>query len=79
MSETRPDWAHDHEYDCGQPGCGELLVVLKLHFDPLPPRTRVLLRSGAEESPTEIPLWCGLAGHRLLEASHPYYLIQRRS
>lgn len=70
--------AFDVDWDAGDMGCGELVVELKLKFREFAPRTVLRLRamdSGAHE---DIPVWCGLTGHKLLEAAHPLYWIQRK-
>jgi tRNA 2-thiouridine synthesizing protein A len=29
-------------------------------------------------APEDLPAWCRLTGHQLLQAAHPRYLIQRK-
>ena len=77
-SEARPDWDRDEEFDGAEASCGDLLIRLKLFFDPLPSGRRVLLRSTTGAAPVEIPSWCRLTGHALEQAAHPYYLIRRK-
>jgi tRNA 2-thiouridine synthesizing protein A len=78
MVESQPARAWDEEFDGGDLGCGYLLVDLKLFFDPLPSGRLVRLRWLSEAAPVEIPSWCWLTGHALLQAAHPYYLIRRK-
>ncbi len=78
MSEARPDWTWDEELDAGAADCGDLLLLLKSRFDPLAPLRRVLLRTPSAGARVEVPAWCRLTGHRLIEASPPYFLIERR-
>ncbi|MBL8896375.1 MAG: sulfurtransferase TusA family protein [Planctomycetes bacterium] len=70
--------AHDVEWDAGEMGCGELVVELKLKFRELAPRTVLRLRALDSGALEDIPAWCGLTGHKLLEAAHPLYWIQRK-
>jgi len=67
------------EWDAGHTGCGELVLLLRDKLVALAPGERlrlVALDPGAVE---DIPAWCRLTGHRLLEARPPHYLIERRS
>ena len=66
-------------WDAGDMGCGELLIELKFWLQDKAPFAVVeviALDSGAKE---DMPAWCRLTGHRLLEASHPKYKIERRT
>jgi TusA-related sulfurtransferase len=38
----------------------------------------VLVVAASPGAPMELPTWCRLTGHRLLEAAHPHYLIEKR-
>ena len=67
------------EWDAGHTGCGELVLLLSNKLAALDPgqRLRVIaLDPGAVE---DLPAWCRMTGHRLLEAQPPHYLIERRS
>lgn len=78
MADAKPAWTWDLEFDGGEAGCGDLLIQLKLFFDPVPAGTLVLLRSLTGAAHVEIPSWCRLTGHALVQADHPYYLIRRK-
>lgn len=68
---------HD-TWDAGDMGCGELVLELRGRLLALPPggRLRVTARDpGARE---DLPAWCRLTGHTLVEADHPSYLLQRK-
>lgn len=59
-------------------GCGELVIELRARLRELAPGAlfRLLARDpGAVE---DIPAWCGLTGHALVDAAHPVYLIRRK-
>ena len=66
-------------WDAGDMGCGELLVKLKSRLRDLPPGTVLELVSRDPGSPEDLPSWCRLTGHTLVNADHPHYRIQRRS
>lgn len=67
-----------YEWDAGEMGCGEL--VMELRFKMLALRPGEIFRLIARDPgvPEDLPAWCRLTGHRLVEADHPRYLIERR-
>jgi tRNA 2-thiouridine synthesizing protein A len=77
--ETVPEWPHDVAYDAGDTGCGEVLLDLRIRFANLRPGTRVLVTARDPGAPIEMPAWCRLTGHTLLEAAHPHYVIRKRT
>jgi tRNA 2-thiouridine synthesizing protein A len=60
-------------------GCGELLLELRFRLQPLQPGDRLGLIARDPGAVEDMPAWCRLTGHKLIEASHPNYLIERRS
>ena len=76
--ETHGGWTWSSAFDGGDQGCGELLLDLRLHFQPLPPGTRVRVTALDAGAPVEMPAWCRQTGHRLLAAAHPHYLVERK-
>lgn len=79
MRDAPPDdWTFDTRFDALGKGCGEVLLDLKLTLGALAPGTIVLAITDDAGAPVEIPAWCGLTGHALRGAAHPYYLIERR-
>jgi tRNA 2-thiouridine synthesizing protein A len=72
-----PDWDHQSHFDGGARECGELLLDLRRHFQPLPAGSHVLVTAASPAAPLELPTWCRLTGHRLLAAAHPHYLIEK--
>ena len=77
MEELPGDWQFDTTHDGGDLACGQLLLDLHLRFKELAPGTRVAVRSVDEGAPLEIPAWCRVLGHELLDRAHPCYLILR--
>ncbi|MGH8990986.1 MAG: sulfurtransferase TusA family protein [Acidimicrobiia bacterium] len=65
-------------WDARDLGCGELVLALRGRLLALPPGA--LLRVTARDlgAPEDLPSWCRLTGHELVEAEHPEYLIRRR-
>ena len=78
MSHAPPNWKFDSEFDGKDTGCGEILIDLRMHFRAQPPGSHVLIIAHDAGAPIEMPAWCRLTGHRLIEARHPYYLVQVR-
>jgi tRNA 2-thiouridine synthesizing protein A len=68
-------WKYDSEFNGYDLGCGELSLDLSIHIKSLPTMARVLIITGDPGARIDIPAWCRLTGHKLLEAEHPYYLI----
>jgi tRNA 2-thiouridine synthesizing protein A len=66
------------EWDAGDMGCGELVLELRTKMLALRPGEyfRLIARDpGASE---DLPAWCRMTGHRLVQAKHPQYLIETR-
>lgn len=71
-------WRADQCHDGGDLACGELLIDLHQKFKTLQAGTVVAVRSVDEGAPVEIPAWCRVLGHDLLDTDHPFYLIRRQ-
>ena len=68
----------DDEWDAGDLGCGELVLELKGRLDRMRPGQVIKVIALDPGAPADMPAWCRLTGHTLLEQEHPVYLIQRR-
>jgi tRNA 2-thiouridine synthesizing protein A len=79
MATAKPDWPCIHEFDGGEKECGELLLDLRLYFDPLEPGARVCVTANDPGAWIDLPAWCRVTGHRLLDKVHPFYLIEKKS
>ena len=66
------------EWDAGDMGCGELVLELRSKMLALRPGEYLRLIARDPGAPEDLPAWCRLTGHRLVEADHPQYLIERR-
>lgn len=74
-----PDSDPADRWDAGPMGCGELVIELRRRLAPLQPGARFALVARDPGAPEDLPSWCRLTGHTLLEARHPDYVIQRRT
>lgn len=63
-------------FDGGETGCGELLLDLLLFTKRQPPGATIEVRALDPGAPLEIPAWCRLTGHELIEAVPPLYTIR---
>ena len=68
----------DAVHDAGDLGCGDLVIDLKFRLADLPPGTVLEVRATDPAAPIDLPAWCGLVGHTLLQASPPRYWIRRK-
>lgn len=65
-------------WDAGEMGCGGLILELRRALNKL--RTNDLLELSARDAgaPMDIPAWCRAAGHDLILATHPVYIIRKK-
>jgi tRNA 2-thiouridine synthesizing protein A len=75
---NRTDRAPDGEWNAGDLGCGELLMLLNPRVKALPPGGLFRLIARDPGAPEDLPAWCRLTGHRLVSAHHPEYWIERK-
>jgi tRNA 2-thiouridine synthesizing protein A len=78
MSAAPGDWNYEASFDGLEMGCGELLLELKLRLGDVAPGGRMLVTTNDEGAPVDLPAWCRLTGHALLDARPPFFLIERR-
>lgn len=71
-------WEFDEVYDSVDQGCGDFIMDLREVMAGLPPGIALLIASRDAGAPVEIPAWCRLTGHRLVEAAPPFYLVRKR-
>lgn len=65
-------------WDAGDIGCGELVVELRRRLAVLPVGSLLELVARDPGAPDDLPAWCRLTGHALIEARPPSYVIRRR-
>ena len=68
----------DAEYDAGPVGCGQLLMNLRIKLKDMTPGAVLKVKAYDSGVREDLPAWCRLTGHRLIEAAHPDYWIERR-
>jgi tRNA 2-thiouridine synthesizing protein A len=69
----------DVEWDAGDLGCGDLVLQLMLRIKVMQPGRVLRLVAHDLGAPADLPAWCRMTGHTLLEARHPVYLIRAKS
>jgi tRNA 2-thiouridine synthesizing protein A len=70
---------HDAEWDAGDLSCGDLVLELRQRLRAMAAGQVLRLRAADPGAPQDLPAWCGLTGHTLLEARHPLYWIRRKT
>ena len=78
MSDTLRAAPVDREWDAGELGCGELVLELRGRMQALAPGRVLRLIALDLGAAADIPAWCRLTGHTLLDHQHPVYLIRRK-
>ena len=68
----------DAEWDAGDLGCGELVLELRLRLDAMQPGQLLKLIARDPGALADIPAWCRMTGHTLIEQQHPLYQIRRK-
>lgn len=66
-------------WDLGDEGCGELALALRRKVRELSPGTVLVVRATDPGAEHDIPAWCRLAGHSLLDATPPTYRLQTKT
>jgi tRNA 2-thiouridine synthesizing protein A len=73
-----PDTVANVEWDAGDMSCGDLVLELRLRLQAMGPGDTLKLCARDSGAPQDIPAWCRLTGHTLLQAQHPTYWIKRK-
>ena len=63
----------------GELGCVDLIYELKLQFSRVGPGDHVRIVTNDPGAPNELPAWCQMTGHRLLDSDAPFYIIEART
>jgi tRNA 2-thiouridine synthesizing protein A len=66
------------DWDAGDRGCGEIVMELRRIMLPMAPGAVLKLTARDAGAPEDLPAWCRMTGHVLVEARHPEYWIRRR-
>ena len=70
--------AADREWNAGELGCGELVLELRLRLDEMAPGQVLRVTALDPGAPADLPAWCRMTGHTLVNQQHPVYLIRRK-
>jgi tRNA 2-thiouridine synthesizing protein A len=68
----------DVEWDAGDLSCGDLVLQLRFRMMAMVPGAVLRLVATDPGAPADIPAWCRLTGHALIETQPPVYLIRRK-
>ena len=68
----------DAEWDAGEMGCGEVLIQLRFKMAELESGQVFKLTTRDSGAPEEMPAWCRMTGHILVESLPPFFLIRKR-
>ena len=79
MAGVPREWEYEDVFDTLDMACGDALLELRLHIATLAPGAKLMVCSHDAGAPVELPAWCRLTGHTLLEARPPFYLIEKRT
>lgn len=66
------------EWDAGDSGCGDLVMELRVRLNAMKPGELMKLTARDPGAREDLPAWCRLTGHELVENMHPAYFIRRR-
>jgi tRNA 2-thiouridine synthesizing protein A len=66
-------------WEAGDIGCGQLVYELHRRMQGMQPGDRLEIIAHDPGAPTDLPAWCRMTGHTLVSASHPVYVIERKS
>ena len=64
-------------WDAGDAGCGQFIVGVKQHLGEMQAGQLLAIRTHNAGAPVELPAWCRMAGHELVSARHPEYVIRK--
>ena len=64
-------------WNAGDAVCGSLIVGLKRQVETLGKGQRLYVTAMSEGACVDIPAWCRVTGHELVEANHPKYVLRK--
>ena len=65
-------------WDAGDMACGDLVLELRIRLRGIKPHQVLRVTATDPGAREDIPAWCRLTGHRLLNSEHPQYWIERK-
>lgn len=64
-------------FDAGTLGCGDLLLAVRGAIRDVAPGDVLEVVARDAAAPEDLPSWCRLSGHELVEATPPVYRIRK--
>ena len=65
-------------WNAGEAVCGALIVGLKRQFERIGPGEILHVTGASAGAPVDLPAWCRVTGHQLIEAEHPTYVLRKK-
>jgi tRNA 2-thiouridine synthesizing protein A len=65
-------------WDAGDMGCGELVLALRIRLNKMPAGSVLRVIAQDPAAPEDLPAWCRMTGHTLIDHAHPTYRIRRK-
>lgn len=65
-------------WDAGETGCGVLIVGLKREIAKIEAGELLQVTALDAGAPADLPAWCRMTGHTLVEANHPTYVLRKK-
>ena len=66
-------------WNAGEAGCGALIVGLKRRLDGVVAGQLLRVTAHSAGARADLPAWCRITGHTLVEAAHPVYVVRRKA
>jgi tRNA 2-thiouridine synthesizing protein A len=70
--------AGDGQWDAGHMACGDLVLELRIRLQSMRPGEVLRVTARDPGAPQDLPAWCRLTGHTLVQWEHPEYWIRRK-
>ena len=72
---------HQHEWDAGDLGCGDLVIRLRFLLKEMQPGEVIRVHATDTGAAHDLPAWCRMTGERLIghdPAAHHYWIERGR-
>ena len=66
-------------WDAGEAGCGALIVGLKRQLEGVAAGQLLRMTARSAGARIDLPAWCRMTGHTLVEADHPVYVLRKKA
>jgi tRNA 2-thiouridine synthesizing protein A len=66
-------------WDAGEAACAQLILGLRRQLASLNPGELLEVIARDAGASADLPAWCRMTGHGLTSASHPVYVVQKKS